>query len=455
MRKKKFGIILFIFSILIISSVIIKAYQSSSPAQTSPDNPAELAEASDEVIELIAWTDLDGFNEFEQKYIDLYNSMYDNFKIRVVARPGDLDTDMMTAMMSESAPDILILSYDEVTAYSYMGALLPLDDYFNSWNDFKNINQNIADKFKIDGHYYGLPCGEYAMSLLYNKAVFEENHIAVPAHWTWDDFINICKALKNDEKGRYGFALNWNQWGNWWFQMFVWAAGGNLTKMDDNGRLTTTFTDPAVITAAQYYRTLKNEQCIQPDMTLRLDDLKKDFACGNAAMIFSGLDALSDFTDLGMKPDDIGVLPLPTGPGGTNTAQIGGSCYVLHRNVAPEKREAVFKYYELVSSKAYFEDKARYFHSQNIPFLQGQLRTDINYTELLSDISPEIVHMMVSSTENGRPSYYGSPIVSTFIDSALQKTMLDPNSDIEDVFTQYENEANNQAVPQYNDNFQN
>lgn len=452
MKKKKVRLILLMFSVLMTSS-IISACLSKTSVQPSPDTSSNLHENTEEVIELIAWTDLNGFNEFEQKYIDLYNSMYDDYKIRVVARPGHLDTDTMTAMMSEAAPDILILSYDEVTAYSYMNALLPLDDYFNSWSDFKNMNQDITDKFKIGGHYYGLPCGEYSMSLLYNKKIFEENHIDIPEYWTWNDFIDVCRALKDTEKGQYGFALNWNQWGNWWFQMFVWAAGGDLTQMSDDGRLTTTFTDPAVITAAQFYRTLKNEHCIQPDLSLKLDDLKKDFADGNAAMIFSGLDALSDFTDLGMNPEDIGVLPLPTGPAGTNAAQIGGSCYVIHRNVAPEKREAVFKYYELVSSKAYFEDKARYFHSQNIPFLQGQLRTDINYTELLSDVSPEVVDMMVNSSENGRPSYYGGPIVSTFIDSALQKIMTDENSDIEDVFAQYESEANNQAVPQYNDNF--
>lgn len=455
MKTKNCIKILFLILFIAIGALIYKInfrppdenipIESTGSAQNNINNK--------EVIELITWTDLEGFNDFEQKYIDLYNSMYEDYQIRVVARPGDLNTDTMTAMMSQSAPDILILSYDEVTAYSYMGALLPLDDYFSEWDDFKNLNPDIVNKFNINGHYYGLPCGEYCMSLLYNQKIFEEKNISVPDQWTWEDFIDVCQKLKDPQNEQYGFALNWNQWGNWWFQMFVWNAGGDLTQMDENGRLITTFTDPAVITAAQYYRTLKNEQCIQPTSSMRLDDLKKDFAQGKAAMIYSGLDALSDFTDLGMDIEDIGVLPIPTGPGGSNAAQIGGSCYVIHRNVSPEKREAVFKFYELVTSKAYFEDKAAYFHSQNIPFLQGQLRTDINYTQLLEDISPEFVDMMVSSTATGHSSYYGSPVVSTFIDSALEKIMQDNNSDIEEVFRQFEDEANNQAVPQYNDNF--
>lgn len=440
--------------ILFLLIVIIFQPEKSRDNNNSEKGTRKNSSKAEAPIELITWTDLNGFDEFEQSYIDLFNSLYDDYQIKVVARPGDLDTDTMTAMMNNSAPDILILSYDEVTTYAYLDALIPLDDYFSHWEDFSNMNSDSVEKFKINEHYYGLPCGEYTMSLLYNKQIFEKHNLTPPKEgWTWEDFISLSSSLYDSSTGQYGFALNWNQWGNWWFQMFVWAAGGELTHADSDGKLTTDFTNEGVITAANYYRELKYKNCIQPNDSLRLDDLKKDFANGKAAMIYSGLDALSDFTSLGMNPEDIGVLPIPVGPGGNNTPQIGGSCYVIHSNVPEEKQEGVFRFYELVSSKQYFEDKANYFAQNNIPFLQGQLRTDINYTQLLKNIPTEFVDTMTRSTQTGRPSYYGTPVVSTFIDSAIQRIMIDSSVDVESVFRQYENEANKQAVPQYNEAF--
>lgn len=450
--KKFFHYIILIIALLLLIIIIFRP--SKSQDDTASEKPLKTPSATEEPIELITWTDLNGFDEFEQSYIDLFNSLYTDYQIKAVARPGDLDTDTMTAMMNGSAPDILILSYDEVTTYAYLDALLPLDEYFSHWEDFSNMNHDSVEKFKINDHYYGLPCGEYTMSLLYNKQIFRANNLVPPKEgWTWNDFLSLASSLHDPSTGQYGFALNWNQWGNWWFQMFVWAAGGDLTSVDPDGKLVTDFTNEGVIKAANYYRKLKKQNCIQPNNSLRLDDLKKDFADGKAAMIYSGLDALYDFTSLGMNPNDIGILPIPIGPGGSNAAQIGGSCYVIHSNVPEEKREGVFRFYKLISSKQYFEDKANYFSKNNTPFLQGQLRTDINYNQLLQNIPAEFINTMKQSSQTGRASYYGTPVVSSFIDSAIQRIMLDSTVNIETVFRQYENEANNQAVPQYNEAF--
>ena len=64
-----------------------------------------------------------------------------------------------------------------------------------------------------------------------------------------------------------------------------------------------------------------------------------------------------------------------------------------------------------------------------------------------------MINMMINSSKLGRTSCYGSSIIAPFIDGAVQKIMTDTNSNIEDIFIQYENDANKQAVPQYNNNF--
>ena len=40
------------------------------------------------------------------------------------------------------------------------------------------------------------------------------------------------------------------EWTEWFFQYYVWQAGGDLTKENEDGTAELTFTDPAVIEAA-------------------------------------------------------------------------------------------------------------------------------------------------------------------------------------------------------------
>lgn len=411
-------------------------------------------ESTDGKMELTMWVGSDGLNEYEQSYIDAYNETHEEAYIRTITRPDGANGEVMAAMMAGTAPDILILSYGEVENFAYADALLPLDEYFATWDGFSGMNQNMVEQFNIQDGRYGLPCGEYAMSMLYNKVLFEEAGITPPEDWTWEEFMETAKSLTNTETGQYGFALNWNQWGNWWFQMFTWAAGGDLTKAEEDGTLVTTFTDPAVIQAAEFYRQLKREKCIQSDMSLELDGLKQEFAAGKAAIIYNGLDDLQSFVSMGMDPEDIGVLTIPKGPAGTNKTQLGGSAYVMHAKVPEEKRQAVFDYYKTVSSKDYYEGKAEYYKEQGMNLLTGQIRTDMDMDLIMEDVAEDVRTMLEGSSENGQLSFYAAPAVSTFIDEAIQKIMVDDSADIKEVFASYEKEANKQAVPQYNESIQ-
>lgn len=404
-------------------------------------------------LELTMWVGPDGLNEYEQSYVDTFNNTNQKAMIKTITKPDGPNGEVMAAMMAGTAPDILILSYGEVESFAYAGALQPLDTHFEQWDGFEGMNQNMVEQFNIKEEHFGIPCGEYAMSMLYNKNRFEEAGVSVPESWTWEEFIQVSKQLTNPDTGEYGFALNWNQWGNWWFQMFTWAAGGDLSMAEADGKLKTTFTDPAVIKAAEFYRKLKSENCIQADMSLQLDELKQEFAAGKAAIIYNGLDDLQSFISMGMDPEDIGVLPIPEGPGGTNATQLGGSCYVMHARVPEEKQEAVFDYYEMVSSKEYYEGKAEYFKEQGLNLLTGAIRTDMDMNKILEDVPTDIRGMLEGSSGNGRLSFYGSAAIATFIDEAIQKIMVNDDANIEQVFKEYEVEANKQAVPEYNKSF--
>lgn len=419
----------------------------------SPDDSADTfsgtIEEPGQKMELIMWAEQDGLDTFEQNCVDKYNQTSTTARIRVVSRPREVDTDTIASLMSGTAPDILILSDNEVITYANMGLLLPMDSYLSSWEELDGMNMEILNRYKIRGGYYGLPCGEYAMGLLYNRTLFKESGITPPKNWTWDEFLETAVRLTNAEKEQYGFALNWRQWGAWTFQMFAWAGGDDLSQIESNEKLDTTFTAPGVIKAAAFYRSLKQNKCIQPDSTKKLDTLKQDFAQGKAAMIYVGLDDLESFTSRGMALSNIGFLPLPVGPSGTNQTQLGGSCYVMTIGVEEQKRQAVFDYYSLLCSRKIIEDKEEYYLSENATYMGGEIRTDVSYT-YPGELNGNMLNTIKSYQDNGRYSFYGYSVLTPFVEKAIEKIMTDETVDLEETFSYYEDEANRQAVKLYN-----
>lgn len=430
--------------------------QANQPGTTeSTDGGTDSGgQASDGKVELTYWVNADGLNEYEQSFVDKYNETSELGYIKLVTKPEGDSGEVMAAMMAGTAPDILILSYGEAETYAYSGALLPLDEYLEGWDGYQDINQDMVENFYINDNHYALPAGEYAMSMLCNKEIFEENNIEIPESWTWEEFMEVCGQLRNEEEGQYGFALNYNTWGNWWFQMFVWAAGGDLTIANDDGTVTTSFSSDEVVKAAQFYRDLKNNGCIQYDLSLSLDELKQEFADGKVGIIYDGLDSLPGYASMGMDTENIAVVPIPKGPSGSNQTQLGGSCYVLHAGVPEEKRAAVFEYYTMVSNAEYYTGKADYFADQGTFLLTGQICNSMDMETILSDVPADIVEMSTNSSGNGRLSWYASTSLSTYVDDAVEKVMTDDSADIKETFAEYEEEANKTAVQEFNESVQ-
>ena len=74
----------------------------------------------------------------------------------------------------------------------------------------------------------------------------------------------MAKKLNDPDNQVYRLCRVRFQMGKkWFFQYYVWQAGGDLTKENEDGTATLTFTDPAVIEAAKYYQKLKSEGVLQ------------------------------------------------------------------------------------------------------------------------------------------------------------------------------------------------
>ncbi len=441
-------------SIALALSVVGCGNASPSPSPSSaPSAPTKSSETpgastqSGEPVTLTIWAHPqqadDRFNEELKTFMD----KNPNIKVEVAINEAGDGSELMTAIASGTGPDLCSISYPIMDKYIYAGVLTDITDRLEKWDDYKNINKDMMDMFKTGGKYYGVPSQQYTMVLVYNKSLFKEAGLEPPK--TWDEMLEVSRKLTDPSKQQYGFALNWAQWAEWWYMMFVWGAGGDLTKIGPNGELEPTFTDPAVIKAAEFYRQLKAEKLIQPDMTMQLDQLKQDFAMGKAAMILDGSDAAPAYVTKGMRPEDIGFSVIPAGPSGKGTMQVGGSLYTIPMNKDGAKVDAAFELLKFYMSKETMETKILTELENGIKSSVILGRTDIKTSDYF-DEAEDVKETLEYASKNGKREFYGKGVVGSFVDKAVQEMMVNDTKNIEEIFKKYQDEALKKEIPDFN-----
>ncbi len=69
------------------------------------------------------------------------------------------------------------------------------------------------------------------------------------------------KKINDPDNQVAGYATLAAEWTEWFFQYYVWQAGGDLTKENEDGTAELTFTDPAVIGDCQILSAVKERGC--------------------------------------------------------------------------------------------------------------------------------------------------------------------------------------------------
>ena len=346
------------------------------------------------------------------------------FDKKIVPETGGEDA--IAQFAAGTNPDYGGAGLPQVTNYIYNGMPRAMDDYFASWSDFKHIYKQAVENFNVAGKHYALPTNGYAMVLCYNKGIFKNAGLQPPK--TWDEYIQTATRLTDTSKGQWGTNFLISYWTEWWFEYFVWMAGGDLTKQNPDGTLTLTFTDPAVKAAVEFYRKMVASRSIQPDLTLDYGKLQNQFSLGHAAMTLYGSDGLHNFVNQGMKPEDVGYTQLPVGPSGKGISQVGGGAEFIYSNVSKEKADAAWAWISFRASKEEMDLQLKNQGDKGGADPQVLIRDDLNIS--LGKINPQLQAVVDQATKVGRLEFYGKGAVGSFVDQALRNCLDNPNADI-------------------------
>lgn len=213
----------------------------------------------------------------------------------------------------------------------------------------KNVEESALKMTEQkDGKYYALPYSRNYMGVYYNQKIFEENNLTVPE--TWDEFINVCKKLKEKsitpiglmgkDPGRVGHGFQcmtvaWNPEG---IESIEKAVKGEEKLENDKE-----FRETAEKTAELL------SYCNEDVLGLADTTCWENFANGEYAMCITGSYARG--TLLIANPDlQMGVFPLPNDTKETTNTLSGiDAAICVSAKASDEEKEAAYKFLEYLS----------------------------------------------------------------------------------------------------------
>jgi len=202
-----------------------------------------LGEAQQEV-KLVFWQHGTGLEEteFYRKRIEDFNKAYKgkiNVEFVVIERAGGMgyEEKVNIAAASGELPDIMALDGPYTAVYAEAGILRPLGDLIDKTH-LQDIVPSIIKQGTWNGKLYALGSMESSVAIYYNKKMFREVGIkniptSVDKAWTWDEFYNVCKKLKQKYPlAIVGLSGGLDEWLTYMATPFVWSNGGDIISPD-------------------------------------------------------------------------------------------------------------------------------------------------------------------------------------------------------------------------------
>ncbi|MGI6172519.1 MAG: ABC transporter substrate-binding protein [Christensenellales bacterium] len=228
---------------------------------------------------------------------------------------ADYKTALSTMMASDSQPDIIFtweLGY--LGNYVNGGKIISLQSYLDedeAW--VSTFNGGVLDLLTYDGEVYGIPTQQTMGIMYYNKRIFEENGLSVPA--TYDEFLNVCKTLKDN--GVTPIALASTASDAWLVSQYIQELSNGIggyklfTSLNDG---TGAWNDPAFVEAATLFKTEVEAGYYEDGFTgVTGDEARELFRMGLTAMYFNGAWEISSIADPAACPEaeNIGAFVVP------------------------------------------------------------------------------------------------------------------------------------------------
>ena len=273
--KRKITIIL-LFTMVLLTLFGCAGGNQQTPASTSSaEKPAAKAQ-------LTVW------HYFTDSTYDTFAKLVKDYNASPTAKGtiteqyiprNDLLTKYTLGVVSNELPDIAMVDNPDAASFAAMGMFADITAKFNAWSDNK-YQPGPLNSGKYKDKQYTLPIRSNDLALWTNDAMMKAAGVdKLPT--TWDELNATCERLKKANSNVYplAFAAVKSEEATFQFLPFLQSAGANI---DSVGSV-------EGIKALTYITNLvKNKYVSGEVINWTQNDLEKQFAAGNVAMMVNG-----------------------------------------------------------------------------------------------------------------------------------------------------------------------
>ncbi len=295
------------------------------------------------------WEGGDTITQINQ-VIDAFKKQYPNVNVKLEAVPTDYGTKLQNQIAAGNAPDVFQIGDGDARLFVDRGGAEDLTPYITGQYglDQSIYFENVLNIGKVDNKLYYMPKDWTGMGVYYNKKLFADAGITVPANgdWTWDQFRDMAKKMTKKDQEQWG-ALYFDQLNHRDAYPLVLAMGGDYLSQDGT-KIAGVLDSDATIQALNLTNQMIYTDQSMPDLKYVKSNGGADiFNNGKAGMFVFAYWSMADY--LGAKPLDFdwGVLPLPhmTGKAPTNVIYWAG----LAMNKKSQNKDAAWEFLKFLS----------------------------------------------------------------------------------------------------------
>ena len=285
------------------SSTAPSAARGSSSAPTAPA-------VEEKTLELWYWQS-DMEQAWNENLIADFEAANPGVKVNLTIMPwSDYWQKVQAATVSNSLPDLMVMSVAYIEQYAKAGVVIDLKDYIDRDLDRSEYYEFAMKTTRLaDGHEYGMPWNVVENCLFYNKDMFDEAGVPYPDEtWTWDTLRDVAIQLTDASKNQYGFSMTVSD--ETAFDSLVYSYGGAIVSDDLKECL---IDQQGAVDAINYLRgMILDDKCMAPISEDSSGII--NFSTGLVATTVDGCWSLETMATASNLNWDI--APIPSGPAG-------------------------------------------------------------------------------------------------------------------------------------------
>jgi sorbitol/mannitol transport system substrate-binding protein len=257
--------------------------------------------------------------------------------------------------------DLATVGTYEVPIWAKNKWIVDLQPYFDKMSkadaqayDLTDLLPNVRLGLSYQNRLYALPFyGESSMTF-YNKRLFQQAHLTMPLHPTWDQIQTFAAALHKPSQNQYGICLRglpgWGEMGAP-LTTVINTFGGEWFDMSWKPQLTS----PPDIAAVGFYVNLVRKYGEPGATSSGFTECETNFSQGRAAMWVDATSASGEITDpkSSKVASDVGFAfaPTKTTPKGSHWLW----AWALAMESSSKNKDAAFKFLTWATSREYIK----------------------------------------------------------------------------------------------------